>query len=151
MQCTWSRSLQLRLARTPRAVTLYSKVSSTSSGMTAVVQARAALSSITGQFAQINLSQAAPTPLDYAKYSFELPHERYVGLLKCQLDPNARELETLVVRCEKHKEPLVARSNGKEKGKNKAGKTPTPSEDLYEVELLDTVLFPEGRHNCREK
>lgn len=116
--------------------------------MAAVVESRAPLSSITGQFAQINLSKAAPTPQDYAKYNFELPHERYVGLLKCQLDPNARELETLVVRCEKHKEPLVARSNGKEKGKLKQGKAGAPSEDLYEVELLDTVLFPEGRRSC---
>lgn len=112
--------------------------------MTAAVGSRAALSSITGQFAQINLSQAAATPEDYARYDFKLPHERYVGLLKCQLDPNARELETLVVRCEKHKEPLVARSNGKEKGKGKAGKGAAIVEDLYEVELLDTVLFPEG-------
>ncbi|KAK9900852.1 ThrRS/AlaRS common domain-containing protein, partial [Cystobasidium minutum MCA 4210] len=111
----------------------------------AAVASRAALSSITGQFAQINLSQAAPTPEDYAKYTFDLPHERYVGLLKCQLDPNARELETLVVHCEKQKEPAVARSNGKEKGKAKAsGKASVPTEDLYEIELLDTVLFPEG-------
>lgn len=114
--------------------------------MTAAVASRAALSSITGQFAQINLSQAAPTPEDYAKYTFDLPRERYVGLLKCQLDPNARELETLVVRCEKQKEPAVARSNGKEKGKAKAsGKALVPTEDLYEIELLDTVLFPEGK------
>jgi hypothetical protein len=108
-------------------------------------QSRTLLSSITGQFAQINLSAAAPTPSDYAKYSFDLPHERYVGLLKCQLDPNARELETLVVRCEKQKEAPVARSNGKEKGKGKASKTITQPEELWEVELLDTVLFPEGR------
>lgn len=112
--------------------------------MTTLVDSRPALSSITGQFAQISLLTAAPTPQDYAKYEFELPHERYVGLLKCQLDPNARELETLVVRCEKQKEPPVARSNGKEKGKSKSGRATPVAEELYELELLDTVLFPEG-------
>lgn len=112
--------------------------------MTATVASRN-LSSITGQFAQISLSQAAPTPEDYAKFDFKLPHERYVGLLKCQLDPNARELETIVVRCEKQKEAPVARSNGKEKGKAKAaGNSSFAPKELYEVELLDTVLFPEG-------
>lgn len=125
--------------------TLFTRRTIHSASMSAAVASRAALTSITGQFAQINLSQAAATPEDYAKYAFELPHERYVGLLKCQLDPNARELETLVVRCEKQKEPAVARSNGKEKGKAKAGgKASTQPVEVYEVELLDTVLFPEG-------
>lgn len=146
MSYTLLRTSTVKASRSHRLFTLASKAITHHHAMTALVGSRAApVSSITGQFAQINLSQAAPTPEDYAKYDFQLPHERYVGLLKCQLDPNARELETLVVRCEKHKEPLVARSNGKEKGKNKVGKTTPLAQELYEIELLDTVLFPEGK------
>lgn len=126
----------------PRGICRFYRQASTMAA--AVASSSSRFSTITTQFGQINLSEAAPTPVDYAKYSFELPHERYVGLLKCQLDPNARELETLVVRCKKQEAVPIARSNGKEKGKQKAGKA-VPTEELYEIELLDTVLFPEGK------
>lgn len=95
---------------------------------------------------RISLSNPVATPPDYARYSFALPKERYVGLLACQLDPNLRELETVVTRCSNKTEATVARSNGKEKGKQKAnGSVPASvGELLWEVELLDTPLFPEG-------
>lgn len=105
----------------------------------------AASPSLSGQFAKISLSKPVATPSDYAKYTFQIPHERYVGLLACQLDPNLRELETVVTRCSKKTEATVARSNGKEKGKQKqAAKKDEETEELWEVELLDTPLFPEG-------
>lgn len=98
----------------------------------------------TAALARISLSKAVATPPDYARFAFSLPAERYVGLLKCQLDPYCRELETVVVRCQKKTAAAVARSNGKEKGKQKAGQSQTEPEGLWEVELLDTPLFPEG-------
>lgn len=102
------------------------------------------------QFAQISLSNPVTTPADYVTHAFEIPKERYVGLLACQLDPNLRELETVVTRCTKKTQAAVSRSNGKEKGKQQKGSngsgkaTPKQEEELWEVELLDTPLFPEG-------
>lgn len=105
------------------------------------------VSELDARLAKISLSKPVSTPEDYTNYAFQLPHERYVGLLACQIDPNLRELETLVVRCKERSndsEALVTRSNGKEKGKQKAKAPVRQQERLWEVELLDTALFPEG-------
>ena len=94
------------------------------------------------QLAEISLSKAVLTPADYAKFTFALPDERYVGLLACQIDPNLRCLETVVIACREKRKLIASRSNGKERGKQK--KSAPQQEQLWEVELLDTVLFPEG-------
>lgn len=95
------------------------------------------------------------TGAQYAHIAFPLPTKRYVGMLHCQRDPLASELVTRVVRCEKAKAAESAPSaaaGGKSKSKGKGGKAPAPQEEAmtpavqeeWEVELEDTVLFPEG-------
>lgn len=103
------------------------------------------MATLNGQLARISLSEPVTTPEDYAEIAFKLPRERYVGLLACQIDPNLRELEAYVTRCEKRtstSEALVSRSNGKAKGKQN-GKA--LNEEMWEIELSDTALFPEGK------
>ncbi|KPV72447.1 uncharacterized protein RHOBADRAFT_55913 [Rhodotorula graminis WP1] len=96
------------------------------------------------------LSLSAPSsgstcPPDYAHVSFPLPNKRYVGMLKCQLDPLATTLDTEVVRCDKVKpQPAPAAAPTKGKKAAAAPASTTDSKDEYEVELLDSVLFPEG-------
>ncbi|GAA6048506.1 hypothetical protein JCM3770_006527 [Rhodotorula araucariae] len=88
-------------------------------------------------------------PADYARLDFPLPAKRYVGMLACQRDPLASSLETEVVRCDKvAPAPPAAAFKG---GKGKKGAVPAPAtevqqpqQDEWEIELLDTVLFPEG-------
>lgn len=109
------------------------------------------VATLDNQLAKISLSNAVTTPADYAKFNFLLPNERYVGLLACQRDPNLRKLETLVTACSERIDVPAPRNNGKEKGKQK--KAMLQEEKLWEVELLDTVLFPEGNHAhpCRRE
>ncbi|GAA5889028.1 hypothetical protein JCM8208_007748 [Rhodotorula glutinis] len=96
-------------------------------------------------------SSSSTCPPDYAHLSFPLPDKRYVGMLKCQLDPLAATLETKVVRCDKVKPAApAAPPKGLAKGVAKGKKAPVPekhiqdTQDEWEVELLDTPLFPEG-------
>ncbi|BGP49969.1 hypothetical protein JCM10450v2_005874 [Rhodotorula kratochvilovae] len=94
-------------------------------------------------------SSIAALPADYARLDFPLPAKRYVGMLACQRDPLASSLETEVVRCTKvAPAPPPAASKG---GKGKKGVAPSAAQeddqlqqDEWEIELLDTVLFPEG-------
>lgn len=73
-----------------------------------------------------------------------------VGALACQRDSYLQTLRTTVLRCT----PVEAKSEEPKKGK-KSKKKPAaeaaaaasaagPTKQLYEVELEDTVLFPEG-------
>ncbi|KAF8487568.1 Threonyl/alanyl tRNA synthetase [Gautieria morchelliformis] len=61
-----------------------------------------------------------------------------VGLLACQRDPLLKELETHVIAC--------TASSGLEASKDKKKKAQTKQQDgaFFEVQLQDTVLFPEG-------
>lgn len=86
------------------------------------------------------------TPSHYAHVTFPLPDKRYVGMLHCQRDPLAATLVTRVVRCDK-----VNRSSGADtkSAKAKAKKGSAIEQDVsvdeeWQVELADTVLFPEG-------
>ncbi|SDA01281.1 BZ3500_MvSof-1268-A1-R1_Chr10-1g02557 [Microbotryum saponariae] len=101
---------------------------------------------------------ARSTPLDYARLNFTLPEVKYVGMLACQRDPLLASLETEVIRCEKVVKGSVVTSNGKQtkKGKGEEKKVETVDKDFggkesdsevveeWELELQDTVLFPEG-------
>lgn len=87
-------------------------------------------------------SSSSATPSTYAKLTFDLPERRYVGILACQRDPLLSTLETTVTRCDKVALP-VAKGKGK-KGAADAAKAEDIPADEWEVELLDTVLFPEG-------
>ena len=63
------------------------------------------------------------------------------GELLCQRDSYARDMLTVVVSCEPKKaEPPPPAAKGKKKG----GAAAPPAQQLYEVVLGDTVLFPEG-------
>ncbi|GAA5851636.1 hypothetical protein JCM9279_002524 [Rhodotorula babjevae] len=90
------------------------------------------------------------SPPDYAHLTFQLPHKRYVGMLKCQLDPLAHTLDTEVVRCDKvPPQAAVAPAKGAKGKKAPAAaatstETDTQPNDEWEIELLDSVLFPEG-------
>jgi hypothetical protein len=85
-------------------------------------------------------ASSSATPSTYAKLTFDLPERRYVGILACQRDPLLSTLETTVTRCDKLA-PLIAKGKGK---KGDAVKVEEAPADEWEVELLDTVLFPEG-------
>ncbi|SGY19553.1 BQ5605_C014g07681 [Microbotryum silenes-dioicae] len=100
---------------------------------------------------------ARSTPRDYARLKFTLPEVKYVGMLACQRDPLLATLETEVIRCEKVVKGSLATSNGKQakKGKGEEKKVEAMGKDLdgkqsgeavqeWELELQDTVLFPEG-------
>jgi len=81
-------------------------------------------------------------------------------MLKCQLDPLAQTLVTEVVRCDKVQPAPQAAAPAKGAKANKAAAAPAKgakgkqaagapaadpqTKDEWEVELLDTVLFPEG-------
>lgn len=88
------------------------------------------------------------TPSHYAHVTFPLPDKRYVGMLHCQRDPLAATLVTRVVRCDKVDKSK--NSSGASKAKAKKGSAAPPSEqdvsvdDEWQIELADTVLFPEG-------
>lgn len=63
-----------------------------------------------------------------------------VGLLACQQDSYLTKLRSKVVSCSEYVPPAPA-ANEKKK---KKGSAPAPAKKQYEVELEDTVLFPEG-------
>ncbi|WWC97509.1 hypothetical protein V866_004392 [Kwoniella sp. B9012] len=91
------------------------------------------------------------TPSDYTRFKFDpanVGDKRIVGLLACQRDPLLRSLKT---RIHAVKEASI-KTAPPPKGKGNKKKNDTPQETakaedrgkLYEVELLDTVIFPEG-------
>ncbi|WVQ94238.1 hypothetical protein IAU59_001316 [Kwoniella sp. CBS 9459] len=101
------------------------------------------------------------TPTDYTRFKFDtsnVPDKRIVGLLACQRDPLLRSLRTTVHSARK----ATIKAPPPPKGKDKVKKSKSPSSDavpngesfgesskevkgeLWEVELLDTVIFPEG-------
>ncbi|KZT60499.1 ThrRS/AlaRS common domain-containing protein [Calocera cornea HHB12733] len=90
---------------------------------------------------------AAQLPEDYVlPFAFPLPKHKFVGVLACQRDPLLRELVTTVTRCEKRTAPAPATGKGSGKG-GKGKKVEEKKEEaveLWEIELEDTVLFPEG-------
>ncbi|GAA6063220.1 hypothetical protein JCM10212_002442 [Sporobolomyces blumeae] len=86
-------------------------------------------------------SRPTPTHAEYLDLRFDLPEKRYVGCLACQRDPLLSELVATVTRCEKVKPAAAPVSKGK---KGKKEQDPAPVADEWEVELSDTVLFPEG-------
>ncbi|ODQ51934.1 ThrRS/AlaRS common domain-containing protein [Saitoella complicata NRRL Y-17804] len=63
---------------------------------------------------------------------------KHVGELACQKDSYLKSIVTKVVRCEK---VVPAATNGKKK---KGAAPESEKKDAWEVELLDTVIFPEG-------
>ncbi|KAL8279570.1 hypothetical protein RQP46_008132 [Phenoliferia psychrophenolica] len=100
-----------------------------------------------GQLQRLDLPDVKRDRLEactsYLTYSFPLPTRRYVGVLACQRDPLLTQLDAEVIRCDKVvRAPAAAAAAG---GKGK--KTKAPVEELpeeWEIELDDTVLFPEG-------
>lgn len=112
--------------------------------------------------------EASAGPHKYAHVTFPLPEKRYVGMLHCQRDPLAATLVTRVLRCDKVRSHNVAGAGasggpnakaGKAKAKaTKKGASAPPEaavleatataereeRDEWELELADTVLFPEG-------
>lgn len=71
-----------------------------------------------------------------------------VGLLACQQDSYLTKLRTSVVSCTEYAPPPAAtptNGGGKKQKKNATAAAPAaPAKKQYEVELEDTVLFPEG-------
>ncbi|GAA5934303.1 putative alanine--tRNA ligase [Sporobolomyces koalae] len=87
-------------------------------------------------------STSQSTPASYLDLQFALPEKRYVGCLACQRDPLLSELQATVLRSDKvRKTAAPTQPNGK-KGKKLV--EPDTPEQLWEIELDDTVLFPEG-------
>ncbi len=95
-------------------------------------------------------------PSDYNRYFFDptpaLTQPRIVGLLACQRDPYLRNLTSEITASRKFVAPQLAKIKGKDK---KSGKNAVDGEgnnqnqitipgELWEVEFVDTVLFPEG-------
>ncbi|BEJ14469.1 hypothetical protein CspHIS471_0402360 [Cutaneotrichosporon sp. HIS471] len=99
-----------------------------------------------------------PTPGDYERIHFnpaELPRKRIVGLLACQRDPLLQELTTRVVSvAPASTAPLAQKGRAKKKDKGSAtssvnvtgANTPVEHGKLWEVELEDTIIFPEGKY-----
>lgn len=94
----------------------------------------------------LSSSPSSATPAHYLDLRFALPAKAYVGCLACQRDPLARQLDTQVVRCDKVVPVSVAGggAGGGKKGKKGPTTAAVEQKDEWEVELLDTVLFPEG-------
>ena len=113
---------------------------------------------------------APRTRPDYHRFFLDprtLPSEKIVGTLACQRDSYLRTLSTQVAAARKARQDALLRAKGvaaqdanapagaqktakagkKDKVKENATKLPETkgdSNDLWEVELMDTVLFPEG-------
>jgi hypothetical protein len=81
------------------------------------------------------------------------PETKIVGLLACQRDPYLRELKGVeIVQAKKAEVGKKGKDERKKKSKGDATQTGAPIGDekvvegeVWEVELKDTVLFPEGR------
>lgn len=80
------------------------------------------------------------TPASYLSHAFELPKQRYVGLLACQRDPLLHQLRSRVVSCE---QSVPATPVAAKKGKKAANAEAPAVPQLWEIQLEDTVLFPE--------
>lgn len=65
-----------------------------------------------------------------------------VGLLACQADSYLKSFKTTVVACDKIPEKVETKDSKK---KNGAKGDAFPAFSGYELELEDTILFPEGR------
>ncbi|KAK7206995.1 Threonyl/alanyl tRNA synthetase [Myxozyma melibiosi] len=66
-----------------------------------------------------------------------------VGALACQVDSYLKSFDTTVVSC-REVERAPAKTNGKAKGKAKKEAVEEEKPVEYELELKDTILFPEG-------
>ncbi|CDZ97893.1 Predicted metal-dependent hydrolase, contains AlaS domain [Phaffia rhodozyma] len=94
----------------------------------------------------------AVTPDDYIKYqpSIQLPlgDHRHVGLLACQRDPLLQRLSTEIFSSNLFVLPPPTKGTKSAKTRKAATETPSlsPTSDtkIYEIECLDTCLFPEG-------
>lgn len=87
------------------------------------------------------------TPSDYVKLdpSVTLPTVRHVGLLACQLDPLRRTLESRIVSVKPSAPaPPPAKSGKRAKATDAPAALAPVTGRVFEVELEDTVLFPEG-------
>ncbi|GAA5956167.1 hypothetical protein JCM3765_005479 [Sporobolomyces pararoseus] len=78
----------------------------------------------------------------YLDLKFPLPEKRYVGCLACQRDPLLASLTATVLRSDKVQKAAPAPAGKGKKGKKDA--EAVQGEELWEIELDDTVLFPEG-------
>lgn len=105
------------------------------------------------------ISSSAATALEAFKSKYS---SAVVGLLACQLDSYLKTLSTKVVACREisptSTTSTTTNTNGDDNSKPKNGKkkndskksTPVPESSStpllakYEVELEDTILFPEG-------
>ncbi|WVN88493.1 uncharacterized protein L203_103704 [Cryptococcus depauperatus CBS 7841] len=103
-----------------------------------------------------------PLPLtathkDYARFHFDttnVPDKRIVGLLACQRDPLLRTLRTKVHAAREASVAAPPAPKGKHNQKKKTATSDAPTlvngkgtqekGVLWEIELLDTVIFPEG-------
>ncbi|KAL7420208.1 hypothetical protein Q5752_005175 [Cryptotrichosporon argae] len=93
-----------------------------------------------------DLPSGTSTPPDYTRLHFDpscVPAKRIVGLLACQRNPLLRTLRTTVLAVRPAKALPVQKGREKQK-KDKGEATPTASGALWEVEVNDTVIFPEG-------
>ncbi|TXT05025.1 hypothetical protein VHUM_03845 [Vanrija humicola] len=97
------------------------------------------------------------TPADYSRIHFDpaaVPAKRIVGLLACQRDPLLRSLNSRVVAARPASDaPLAQKGRDRKKKGSEASSAATsaapsgaatPTGKLWEVELEDTVIFPEG-------
>lgn len=66
-----------------------------------------------------------------------------VGALACQKDSYLKTFTTRVLSCKPIPQEPVKKSKSKGKSKNLEKESTVPNE-LYEIELEDTILFPEG-------
>lgn len=83
------------------------------------------------------------------------PETRIVGLLACQRDPYLRELKGVEIVKAGKQVTAEKKDSRKKKSKGDAVKEekvePVPEGEIWEVELKDTVLFPEGEFVCYAK
>ncbi|WVF66628.1 hypothetical protein IAT40_001368 [Kwoniella sp. CBS 6097] len=103
------------------------------------------------------------TPTDYTRFKFDtsnVPDKRIVGLLACQRDPLLRSLRTTIHSGKQATIKAPPPPKGKDKAKKSKGQSSAAVDTdggdagsskvgadkgaLWEVELLDTVIFPEG-------
>ncbi|GAA5848505.1 hypothetical protein JCM5353_007455 [Sporobolomyces roseus] len=85
-------------------------------------------------------STSESTPQSYLDLRFNLPEKRYVGCLACQRDPLLSSLVVKILRCDKVQKAPPPSAKGKKAKKDDQ----IVDEDLWEIEMNDTVLFPEG-------